>query len=297
MKENKLQLHAMEVRREALKEHKIYIYRMPSHLKDFLGKVKPIKEYDWTGTVIKKVVILNFPGVLFAFGKVYQISGNDNIWFVSMEEINVELLKIRTIEWIKKSYEDNFNEKFPYDLDGDWGKCECVSMDTLYRYEALMYGLLPKYYGYRLTQKPIRMDTLGCELNFTLVMTDGTDTELITSPIFLGRKNQEAFISENIEEIVTDEETYYTDQPFSYYLDIRLKKCIDEEYYTLHTTLHTRIWTGYSIINKNTGKNYLSGKQSTKVYLCRDSKYYNHVQPVYFEIDVKRGKKRKGLVV
>ena len=68
----------MEVRREALKEHKIYIYRMPSHLKDFLGKVKPIKEYDWTGTVIKKVVILNFPGVLFAFGKVYQISGNDN---------------------------------------------------------------------------------------------------------------------------------------------------------------------------------------------------------------------------
>lgn len=184
MKENKLQLHAMEVRREALKEHKIYIYRMPSHLKDFLGKVKPIKEYDWTGTVIKKVVILNFPGVLFAFGKVYQISGNDNIWFVSMEEINVELLKIRTIEWIKKSYEDNFNEKFPYDLDGDWGKCECVSMDTLYRYEALMYGLLPKYYGYRLTQKPIRMDTLGCELNFTLVMTDGTDTELITSPIF-----------------------------------------------------------------------------------------------------------------
>lgn len=47
-----------------------------------------------------------------------------------------------------------------------------------------MYGLLPKYYGYRLTQKPIRMDTLGCELNFTLVMTDGTDTELITSPIF-----------------------------------------------------------------------------------------------------------------
>ena len=37
-------------------------------------------------------------------------------------------------------------------------------------------------------------------------MTDGTDTELITSPIFLGRKNQEAFISENIEEIVTDEE-------------------------------------------------------------------------------------------
>lgn len=294
MKENKLQLHAMEVRREALKEHKIYIYRMPSHLKDFLGKVKPIKEYDWTGTVIKKVVILNFPGVLFAFGKVYQISGNDNIWFVSMEEINVELLKIRTIEWIKKSYEDNFNEKFPYDLDGDWGKCECVSMDTLYRYEALMYGLLPKYYGYRLTQKPIRMDTLGCELNFTLVMTDGTDTELITSPIFLGRKNQEAFISENIEEIVTDEETYYTDQPFSYYLDIRLKKCIDEEYYTLHTTLHTRIWTGYSIINKNTGKNYLSGKQSTKVYLCRDSKYYNHVQPVYFEIDVKRGKKEKA---
>ena len=85
-----------------------------------------------------------------------------------------------------------------------------------------MYGLLPKYYGYRLTQNPIRMDTLGCELNFTLVMTDGTDTELITPPIFLGRKNQEAFISENIEEIVTDEETYYTDQPFSYYLDIRL---------------------------------------------------------------------------
>ena len=34
-----------------------------------------------------------------------------------------------------------------------------------------MYGLLPKYYGYRLTQNPIRMDTLGCELNFTLVMT------------------------------------------------------------------------------------------------------------------------------
>lgn len=93
---------------------------------------------------------------------------------------------------------------------------------------------------------------------------------------------------------MTDEETYYTDQPFSYYLDIRLKKCIDEEYYTLHTTLHTRIWTGYSIINKNTGKNYLSGKQSTKVYLCRDSKYYNHVQPVYFEIDVKRGKKEKA---
>lgn len=61
MKENKLQLHAMEVRREALKEHKIYIYRMPSHLKDFLGKVKPIKEYDWTGTVIKKVVILISP--------------------------------------------------------------------------------------------------------------------------------------------------------------------------------------------------------------------------------------------
>lgn len=102
-----------------------------------------------------------------------------------------------------------------------------------------MYGLLPKYYGYRLTQNPIRMDTLGCELNFTLVMTDGTDTELITPPIFLGRKNQEAFISENIEEIVTDEETYYTDQPFSYYLDIRLKKCIDEEYYTLHTTNFT----------------------------------------------------------
>lgn len=48
-----------------------------------------------------------------------------------------------------------------------------------------MYGLLPKYYGYRLTQNPIRMDTLGCELNFTLVMTDGTDTELITPPIFL----------------------------------------------------------------------------------------------------------------
>ena len=78
MKENKLQLHAMEVRREALKEHKIYIYRIPSHLKNFLRKVKPIKEYDWAGTVIKKVVILNFPGVLFAFGKVYQISGNDN---------------------------------------------------------------------------------------------------------------------------------------------------------------------------------------------------------------------------
>ena len=68
----------------------------------FFKESKTIKEYDWAGTVIKKVVILNFPGVLFAFGKVYQISGNDNIWFVSMEEINVELLKIRTIEWIKK---------------------------------------------------------------------------------------------------------------------------------------------------------------------------------------------------
>ena len=52
MKENKLQLHAMEVRREALKEHKIYIYRIPSHLKNFLRKVKPIKEYDWAGMII-----------------------------------------------------------------------------------------------------------------------------------------------------------------------------------------------------------------------------------------------------
>ena len=56
-------------KRSFLKEHKIYIYWMPSHLKDFREKVKPIKEYDWTGTVIKKVVILNFPGVLFAFEK------------------------------------------------------------------------------------------------------------------------------------------------------------------------------------------------------------------------------------
>lgn len=293
MKENKLQLHAMEVRRESLKEHKIYIYRMPPHLEEFLKKVKPIKEYDWAGSVIRKVAILNFPGVLFAFGKVYQISSNDHIWFVSLEEINVELLKIRTIEWIKKSYEDNFNKKFPYDLEGEWGKCECVSMDTLYGYDALMYGVLPKYYGYRLAQKPIRMDSLDCELKFTLVMTDETDTELITLPIFLGKKKQEAFIPENIEEIVTDEETYYTDQPFSYYLDMKLKKCIDEDYYTLHTTLHTRIWTGSAIINKITGNNYLSGKKSTKVYLCRDSKYYDHVQPVYFEIDVKRGNEEK----
>lgn len=282
-RKNVLQLFSLEARKEMLEAQEVYVLKIPNSLKRFMQVYCQDKEKRWNVSAIRKVISMNFPGIMYTLAELRNIERANDIWIVGVQDIDVEIVKAHTIRWLKIEYKNKFGKELDWDFSEDWGICEKHSLSELYDYENLMYPLLAKYYAYKCSAEPIYMRCLNRELEFNMVMDDNAEAIAFTKPIYLEKDADKKW---QVKLKPTKEKKVKRKNPFSYYLEFITVKNIDQNCYCINVSLHTRIWQMGSFFNKDI--NYILGKENTNLFIFKEGLFCNSNRKNYQAISIKR---------
>lgn len=282
---DKLQLFSFGIRKDDIDDVNLYVYKVPVCLKKLFDRVT---NRNFTRTTIFKIAVTCFNEVLYANGEIKDIKYDDDIWFYSVKPIDIEALRARTIEWIKFEYLDKCNEELIYDFADNWGNSEIMNLRELFG-KSSIYKVLPCYYIYKLSKDVFQFDSLSKKLKFSRIISDDSGATMMTRPFYARKKTKDKSGFEISEMKFEQEKEYYVLDPFSYYVKCNLTQPIDYmNGYVLNFSLHIRIWESRALLTDD--KSFFSSKESTGVFIYKESDYYDFEDKIYNKIDIEWSK-------
>lgn len=266
-----LQLYSFNINEENIDDVYLKIFKLPLQVRKIIDELKEIKsKYDnIAGSTIFKIASSLFDEVIYANKKINDIDKDSGIWFYSVGEFDLDILKIKVIEWLREEYKKRtgkeLNERFieEWNFDGEISLKEIINREN-----GIKFTLIPNYYVYKLSKNTFRFDSIHRNLKFYRT-TEDNNTILLTKPIQL-------------------EDKLYT--PFSYYIICSMKDPIDTDDYVMNFYLKIRVWTDYNLLSEK-GKNYLDSKESTSIFIYKENQYYSGEDILFNRVQINRDNK------
>lgn len=262
-----LQLFSFIVDNKNIDNINLKVFRLPNSVENVIRKLTTDKKYSVAYRTIFKVAISLFDKIIFSNNSLYDINKNNGIWFYSIEEFDLNLLKCKVTEWLKEEYKLRIGVELDETFSEEWYFNEEISLKSIIEEEnSIKYRLIPEYYIYKLAQNSFKFDSLEKELKFNRVVGENEAT-MMTMPIKLNRK-------------------IYT--PFSYYITARLKRTIENIGLTLNFYLHVRVWNYRPLIKEN--QTFIKGTEATSIYIYKENEYYFDKDILFNKISLTRSK-------
>lgn len=261
-----LQLYSFLLDENTIDDVQLYVFKLPNEVKEKIKKIEEKQQRQYKSVAAKamfKVAVSIFDTVIYSNNSLKDIEKDNNNWFYSLEEFDLELLKVKAKEWISKEQENIGLEVDVY-FDEEWTFYEKISLKEVLKTSNAKYNIIPQYYVYKLAKEEFEFDTLEKKLKFNRVIDDNKAT-MMTIPIKLEKKR-------------------YT--PFSYAIEVTLKDVIDCDKLTLHFYLKIKRWE-FSNRTKDE-KLMISSKENTSVYVYNENEYYNDESIIFNKISIKK---------
>lgn len=262
-----LQLFSFGLNDKNIDDVYLCIFKIPQEIKSVIEELIDEKNKSIASSTIFKVAAALFDEVIYANKSLNNINKDEDIWFYSIAEFDLQILRLKVIEWLREEYKKKRGVELNKEFKEKWkfsGKItlrEILNREDSYNNK---FSIISNYYVYKLSKNIFRFDSLGRNLKFYRTIEDNK-TILMTMPINLENK-------------------IYT--PFSYYIKCDMKKPIDCEQYVLNVYIKVRVWRDYNFIVED--KNYLSSKESTSIYIYKENEYYENQDILFNRIKIKR---------
>lgn len=268
-----LQLYSFIIDENTIDDVELYVFKLPEELKIRIEEIKNNYQKIYQSVAAKamfKVAASIFDTVIYSNNSLRDIWKDDNTWFYSLEEFDLELLKSKVKEWIRKEQEKvgldidvNFKEEWEFDRK--------TTLNEIIKSSNTKFSIIPNYYAYKLSKEEFYFDSLQRSLKFNRVIDDDKAT-MMTMPIKIENKRY---------------------KPFSYAIEITLKDVIDSDKLTLHFYLKIKRWEFSNRIKNE--KLMISSKENTSVYVYKENEFYNDKNIIFNKISVKKQYKENKL--
>ena len=268
-----LQLYSFIIDENTIDDVELYVFKLPEELKIRIEEIKNNYQKIYQSVAAKamfKVAASIFDTVIYSNNSLRDILDDDNTWFYSLEEFDLELLKSKVKEWIRKEQEKvgldidvNFKEEWEFDRK--------TTLNEIIKSSNTKFNIIPNYYAYKLSKEEFYFDSLQRSLKFNRVIDDDKAT-MMTMPIKIENKRY---------------------KPFSYAIEITLKDVIDSDKLTLHFYLKIKRWEFSNRIKNE--KLMISSKENTSVYVYKENEFYNDKNIIFNKISVKKQYKENKL--
>ena len=145
-----LQLYSFNINEENIDDVYLKIFKLPLQVRKIIDELKEIKsKYDnIAGSTIFKIASSLFDEVIYANKKINDIDKDSGIWFYSVGEFDLDILKIKVIEWLREEYKKRtgkeLNERFieEWNFDGEISLKEIINREN-----GIKFTLIPNYHG------------------------------------------------------------------------------------------------------------------------------------------------------
>lgn len=268
-----LQLYSFILDENIIDDVDLYVFKLPIGVKTRIEKIREMHQKAYKSVAAKamfKVASSIFDTVIHSNNSLNDIFKDNNTWFYSLEEFDLELLKVKVKEWISKEQE-NVGLEIDVNFEEEWSFCEKITLKEILKSSNAKYNVIPRYYVYKLAKEEFNFDSLQRTLKFNRVIDDVKAT-MITMPIKIKNK-------------------IYT--PFSYAIEVTLKDVIDSDKLTLHFYLKIKRLEFSNRIKD--GNLMISTKENTSVYVYNENEYYSDKNIIFNKISVKKQYKENGI--
>lgn len=268
-----LQLYSFVLDENTIDDVELYVFKLPNGVKTRIEKIREMQRREYKSVAAKamfKVAVSIFDTVIHSNNSLNDICKDNNNWFYSLEEFDLELLEVKVKEWISKEQE-NVGLEVDVDFDEEWSFSEKTTLKEVLKTSNAKYNIIPRYYIYKLAKEEFEFDTLEKNLKFNRVIDDSKAT-MITMPIKIENRK-------------------YT--PFSYAIEVTLKDVIDSDKLTLHFYLKIKKWE-FSNRTKD-GNLMISSRENTSVYVYNENQYYSDKDIIFNKISVKKQYKKNEI--
>lgn len=269
-----LQLYSFLLDENTIDDVELYVFKLSNGVKTRIEKIREMQQREYKSVAAKamfKVAASIFDTVIHSNNSLKDIYKDNNNWFYSLEEFDLELLKAKVKEWISKEQE-NVGLEVDVDFDEEWSFFEKTTLKEVLKTSNAKYNIIPRYYIYKLAKEEFEFDTLEKKLKFNRVIDDGK-AAMITMPIKIENRR-------------------YT--PFSYAIEVTLKDVIDSDKLTLHFYLKIKRWE-FSNCTKD-GNLTISSRENTSVYVYNENEYYSDKDIIFNKISVKKQYKENEIL-
>lgn len=256
MSKDKLQLFSFEVNETNIIESKIYTIKFPKELRGFINSIKALKAKNFGYVFALKgiaKIVRNYSRDIVAVNSSHiDLLSKDKIWIYSTSKFELEGLKLHICEWInselkkvgKLTNEFYLNEPLQWDY-------EILSKD-LFNDDYKLYDIIPYLYVNDMCKEQITFDSINASFKFYPLISE----------------NEIGLISEPIQKY---------SEPFSYYIQLSLKKPFDgNEKLYINLTLGTKIWRDTALVKDK--YNFVSGQEGTSVYIYKKDEFIKKQQ-------------------
>lgn len=266
-----LQLFSFNISDKNIEDVYLNIFKLPYEIEEAINElVEPkSKKNNIAGSTIFKIATAIFDEVIYANKTLKNIKKDDGIWFYSVGEFNLDILKIQVIEWLNEEYKQRKGTELNRIFKEIWSFDEKISLkEILNRNSGSKYSIIPNYYIYKLSKNTFEFESINRNLKFYRTIEENS-TILMTLPIEL-------------------EKRVYT--PFSYFIECNMKDPIDIDGYVMNVYLKIRVWQDFNLINEK-NENYIRSGDATSVFIYRENDYYSGEDILFNKIKIYRDNK------
>lgn len=264
-----LQLFSFIINENTVDDVTFYTFKLPESVARICEEISQGYKNSAAYKTIFKVAISCFPDIIYCNNRIHDIQKDNNIWFYAIQPFDLELLKVKIYEWLSIEYCNRLKRELREKFEEEWVLEQNISLKDVVRHASaseleVIYNIIPSYYIYVLSQQEFRFTSLPKNLRFNRVVGEER-AMMMTMPVEITGK-------------------IYS--PFSYYIDSQLFLPIDGVGFCLNFWLHIKRWENGALIKGN--KNYVTGKESTTMYVSKANPYYYTSNTLFNSISVKR---------
>lgn len=178
-----LQLYSYVLDENTIDDVNLYVFKLPNEVREKLEEINSYKDkYKTTANkAIFKVAATIFDKIIYSNNTLNDIKYNDNIWFYSTEEIDLNLLRVKIQEWIVNEQE-SIDRQTNIEFKEEWNFSGKISLkEILTGKHGVKFNLIPSYYIYKLASQEFDFRSLDRKLKFYRVIDDAAPC-MITKP-------------------------------------------------------------------------------------------------------------------
>lgn len=174
-KESSLQIYSFEVSPESIPEMKIYCLKMPSEVKEYLGKFKNSNNagYSMKLDLLSKAIQSFFPEVVYCYSKINIIEDENIFWLYSQMNFDLRAIKICVRIWLEAEAELRRKEIGEVVFKDKWEWTKQINSQDVLNLKGEQYGIIPAIFAYDFCHKPPMFATINRLIKFNVFYVDG----------------------------------------------------------------------------------------------------------------------------
>lgn len=258
-KKQKLQLHQYEVNKDNVIDKELFVYSWPDKLIDYMLKSPKDKQLRHAVRNLSEIITLAIDDVVYTRNNIRrnQECLEDKFWVFSLSEINIEIVKSMVQEWliaakIKDLTINDLHIESPLKIN--------TKQIFEKEYRTDLYGLIPQLYKNEFCKHRIEMSSLNNRYLDFYPVIDNKRESVAISNTFDYEFNKK-----------TDVERYSYAISFSL---VNNREFPDKLFLNVYTGI--KVWACRPFINLEDSDNFISGKQSSSVFVYKENDYLHN---------------------